>query len=315
MAAKAVYALVRDAGMKWWDDRAPRMGAALAFYTTLSLSPILLIVIAVSGLVFGEQAARHEVFGQVRSMVGREGAAAVEATLAHAWSPTANIIATIVGLVTLLVAATGVFVELQDDLNIVWGVQPRPGHGLRAFLLDRLLSMAMILALGFLLLVSLVVNAGLSAMATYFTGLFPEGWAVVLQVVNLVLTFGVTFLLFALIFKFLPDVRIRWADVLVGAGITAALFMIGKYLIGVYLGTAGVGSSYGAAGSFVILLLWMYYSTQILFFGAELTQVYADRYGHGLTPSHNAIAVARSASGPLPSPDSQRRPENLQPSA
>ncbi len=312
MRTRTIYEVVRDAGMKWWDDRAMRMGAALAFYTALSLSPILLIIIAVSGLVFGEQAAQHQIYGQIQDLVGREGAQAVEATLQNAWSPTENIVATIVGLVMLLFAATGVVAELQDDLNIIWGVQPRSGGGVLYFLKDRVLSLAMILALGFLLLVSLVINAALTAISTYFTNLLPANWEVVLHLSNLLLTVGVTFLLFALIFKFLPQVNIRWVDVLIGAVITAALFMVGKYLIALYLGTSAVGSSYGAAGSFVVLLLWLYYSTLILLFGAELTQVYAERFGHGASPAAGAVALPKPAVGPAPAPASA---EKLQPSA
>jgi membrane protein len=173
----------------------------------------------------------------------------------------------------------------------------------------------MLLALGFLLLVSLVINAGITAVSTYFNERLPTNWAVVLHAINLILTFGVTFLLFALIFKFLPEINIRWSDVLIGAAITAALFMVGKYVIGLYLGTSAVGSSYGAAGSFVVLLLWLYYSTLILLFGAELTQVYAERCGNGASPGAHAVAVPRSTAGPSPALDERARGGSMQPSA
>jgi membrane protein len=201
--------------------------------------------------------------------------------------------AIVVGVVTLLVGATGVFAQLQDALNTVWKAEPLSTYGVWGFLKDRLLSLSMILGLGFLLLVSLVLNAGLSALGTYAAGLFPTNWTVILHVFNLLLTFGVTLTMFAMIFKFLPAVKVAWPDVWAGAGMTAVLFIVGKYLIGLYLGMTAVGSSYGAAGSFVVLLLWIYYSTQILLFGAEFTQVYATRVGHGFSASPSAAAPPR----------------------
>jgi membrane protein len=293
---RTIYELFRDASVRWWNDKAARLGAALAFYTTLSLSPILLIVIAVSGLVFGEEAARGQIVNELRDLVGQEGAGAIEAMVASAWSPTANLVAIVVGMVTLLVGATGVFAQLQDALNTVWKVEPPSGYGVWGFLKDRLLSLSMILGLGFLLLVSLVINAGLSALGTYSAGLVPTDWAVVLHIFNLLLAFGVTLAMFAMIFKFLPAARVAWPDVWVGASITAVLFTVGKYLIGLYLGMSAVGSSYGAAGSFVVLLLWIYYSTQILLFGAEFTQVYASRPGHGFLPTPGASALREGES-------------------
>jgi membrane protein len=286
MRVRTAYELVRDAAASWWDPKAPTLGAALAFYTALSLSPIVLIVIAISGLVFGREAAQGHIVDQLRELVGTQGAQAIETMLAHAWEPTANILAIIVGVATLLIGATGVFAQLQDALNTTWEIEPPPGSGVLTLLKDRLLSLAMILGLGFLLLVSLVINAALNALTTYCGGLLPAEWSAILQVCSLLITFGVALIMFTLIFKFLPDAHIAWRDVWVGASITAALFMVGKYLIGLYLGLGAVGSSYGAAGSFVVLLLWLYYSTQILLFGAEITQAYANRLGHGVVPVH-----------------------------
>ncbi len=283
-----IYEVLRDAGTGWWNDKAMRLGAALAFYTALSLSPILLIAIAVSGLVFGRAAAQGQIVGELRGLVGTQGAQAIDAMVANAWSPTAGVAAAIIGGITLLIGATGVFAELQDALNTVWDIVPPAGRGVWAFIKDRLLSLAMIVSLGFLLLVSLVVNAGLNAVAAYFDRLLPTNFNILLQFFNFLLTYVIILLMFALIFKFLPDVRLAWRDVWVGAAITGALFMIGKYLIGLYLGMGTIGSSYGAAGSFVVLLLWLYYSALILFFGAELTQVVADRFGHGLAPAPGA---------------------------
>jgi membrane protein len=291
MKLRAIYEVARDAGVKWWNDKAPRLGAALAFYTALSLSPNLLIVIAVSGLVFGRAAAEGQIEEEIRGLVGSQGAEAIETMVAHAWSPTAGIIAAVIGVITLIIGATGVFAELHDALNTIWGIAPPASRGVWSLLKDRLLSLAMIVSLGFLLLVSLVVNAALAAAATYFTSLLPTNLNVVLQIFNLLVTYVAILMMFALIFKFLPDVRLAWRDVWIGSAITAALFMVGKYLIGLYLGMGTVGSAYGAAGSFVVLLLWLYYSTLIMLFGAELTQIYANRFGSGLAPAPGAHGV------------------------
>jgi membrane protein len=291
MHLRTAYELVRDAGVSWWNHKAPTLGAALAFYTALSLSPILLIVIAISGLVFGREAAQGEIVGQLRGLVGTQGGEAIETMLAHAWEPTANIVALVVGIITLLVGATGVFAQLHDALNTIWEIKPRSGGGVLYLLKDHLLSFAMILGLGFLLLVSLVINAGLAGLTTYAGNIMPANWSVVLQICNFIVTYGVTLTMFALIFKFLPDAHITWRDVWIGAAITALLFISGNYLIGLYLGMGAVGSSYGAAGSFVVLLLWLYYSTQILLFGAELTQAYANRLGFGVVPADGAHSI------------------------
>jgi len=299
MIVKSIYALVRDAGIAWWNHKAPRLGAALAFYTALSLSPILLIVIAICGMVFGDQAAEGQIVEQIRGLVGEEGGKAIEAMVANAASPTAGIVAAIVGIGTLLIGATGVFVELQDALDTIWDVEPPPGNGVVAFFKERLLSLALILSLGFLLLVSLAINAALSAVVAWSSNLLPANWSVGLQAANLLLTFGVTLTMFALIFKYLPDVRIAWSDVWIGASITAVLFVAGKYLIGLYLGMGAVSSSFGAAGSFVVLLLWIYYSTQILLFGAAFTQVYANRLGQGIAPAPGANAIRLPAAREL----------------
>jgi membrane protein len=280
--------LLWDSGLKWWDDKAPRLGAALAFYTTLSLSPILLIVVFLSGWIFGDDVARHQVVSQLRDLTGDEGASAVEMMMASAWSAASGPLAAAVAVGTLVVGATGVFAQLQDALNDVWGVEPKASVGLWGLLKDRLLSFAMICGLAFLLLVSLVFNAALSAVGGYVSGLIPS-WSYVLQIVNALLSFFITFVLFAMIFKLLPEAKVAWSDVWIGAGITAVLFGVGKYLIGLYLGRGAVGSAYGAAGSFVVLLLWVYYSTQILLFGAEFTQLYADRYGWGIRTTSKVV--------------------------
>ena len=294
MDPKAVWGLVKAAVSEWTEDKVPRLGAALAFYSVLSLAPLLLIAIAIAGLVFGAEAAQGQLVGQIRSLVGTEGGRAIEAMLANAPKHGAGVVATVVGLATLLYGASGVFGQLQDALNTIWEVEPKPGRGLWGFVRDRFLSFTMVLGTGFLLLVSLVLSTALAAAGKYLGGFLPD-WAPALQALDLAVTFAVITLLFAMIFKYLPDVEIAWGDVWLGGVSTAALFLVGKFAIGLYLGRSGIGSAYGAAGSFVVLLVWINYSAQILFFGAEFTQVYAKRHGSRITPARGAEPVTERA--------------------
>jgi membrane protein len=270
--------LVKLAARKWLADKAPRLGAAVAFYSMLSLAPLLVITIAVVGLAFGEGTARAQVVAQARALVGPQGAEAVAAMVEHARRPGAGILASALGFATLLFGASGVFGELKDALNSIWGVKPPPGGGIGKFIRDRALSFAMVLLVGFLLLAALVLTTALAGLAPSLAGSVPAlAWA--LRGAHLLVSLGVYTLLFALVFRVLPDARIAWRDVWVGAAITATLFAVGTFAIGLYLSKAGVGSPYGAAGSLAVLLVWVYYSAQVLFFGAEVTQVYANRFG------------------------------------
>ncbi|MCC6418678.1 MAG: YihY/virulence factor BrkB family protein [Gemmataceae bacterium] len=276
---KVLWDVLKQTASEWSNDNAPRLGASLAFYTMLSLAPLLVVVVASAGMAFGEEAARGELVNQIESMIGPEGASAVQTMLANAYQPTVGIWATSISVVVLLVGATGVFVELKDSLNIIWDVPPRQTSGVWNMIKSRLLSFAMVLGIGFLLLISLVLSAVLAAVSNFFGGAGPAGlW----RALELVVSFGVLTLLFAMIYKFLPDVQITWGDVWVGAALTAALFTLGKYLIGLYLGSSSFDSTYGAAGSLAVFLIWVYYSAQIVFFGAELTEVYANRFGSRL---------------------------------
>jgi membrane protein len=276
MNARAVWDLVKTTASEWVADDAPRLGAALAYYTMLSVAPLLVVVAAIGGLVYGQAAARGELAQQLQGLVGRQGAELLQTMLANAYHPAAGVVASVIGVIVLLLGATGVFVELQGSLNRIWGVQGQAPGGVWGFFRTRLLSFLMVLAVGLLLLASLVLSAVLTAVGRHFSG---AGSTVLWQVINLAVSLGVITLLFALIFKLLPDADIAWKDVWVGAALTAVLFTIGKSLIGLYLGTSTVGSTYGAAGSLAVFLVWVYYSAQILFFGAEFTQVYANRYG------------------------------------
>ncbi len=270
-----VARLIKDAFLAWANGKTPRLGAALAYYSIFAIAPLLLIAISVAGFCFGQQAARQELFDQIYGLVGREGGQAIQSLVAAANQPKAGLWATVAALITSGAGATAVFVELQDALNTIWRVQRKPGRGLRHFMMDRLLSFIMVLGIGFLLLVSLILNAALVVIGRVaISGSLPQQhffW----ETVNFVVSLAIITLLFAMILKVLPDVKIAWRDVWVGAFVTALLFNLGKYLLGYYLGRNSLVSVYGAAGSFVVLLLWVYYSAQILFFGAELTRLYA----------------------------------------
>jgi len=261
------------------DDYAPSMGAALAYYTMFSLAPLLLLVIAVAGLVFGEEAARGQIVSQLGGVIGVEGAAAVQGLLKSASHPGQSVVASIVSLVTLVIGATSIFAELQSDLDRIWRAPAaEQSSGIKTLLQTRLYSLGLVVSIGFLLLVSLVVSAMLSALGSWW-GTWFGGWATVLQVVNQVVSFGIITVLFALMYRILPRVRVGWEDVWIGAAATALLFTLGKFAIGFYLGKAGVTSGFGAAGSIVVLLVWVYYSSQIFLFGAEFTWAYAHSHG------------------------------------
>ena len=277
--ARTFWRMARQVVNSWLDDYAPSMGAALAFYTVFSLAPLLLIVIAVAGLVFGEDAARGEIVAQLRVMMGEPGANAVQDLLVSVRRPGEGLFATAVGLGLLFVGATTVFGELQDALDRIWRVPARVRSSAWLVLLRaRLLSFGMILAIGFLLMVSLVASAGLVAMGRWWEPVF--GWWYVLAVAtNALVDLGLVAVMFALIYKVMPRARVLWRDVWIGALFTALLFTLGKYLIGLYIGRSGVTSAFGAAGSLVVVLLWVYYSAQIFLIGAEFTWVYANTFG------------------------------------
>lgn len=269
-------ALLRQAFADWQKDNAARLGAALSYYTLFSLAPLLIVAIAVAGFFFGHEAAQGQIVVQIQGLVGDEGARAVQDMIENSRQPAVGLLATVIGVATLLLGATGAFTELKSALNIVWDV-PDEGGGLRALLRGRLWAFAMVLAVGFLLMVSLLISAAVAAAGGFFEwmGIAPAA----VQLVNSVASFLVITVLFALLFKFLPDTEVQWRDVWVGALMTSALFTVGKLLIGLYLGRSSVASVYGAAGSVVVLVLWVYYAAQIFFFGAEVTQAYAHRHG------------------------------------
>jgi len=278
MDLKKTWQLVKAAGSSWIDDYAPSMGAALAYYTVFSIAPVLLIVISIAGLVFGEDAARGEIVAQLQGLMGSDAAKTIEGLLQSVNKPGKGIFSTIVGIVVLLIGATTVFGELQDALDRIWRAPAREGSGVWNLLRTRLLSFGLILGVGFLLIASLVVSAGLAALGKWWAPLFG-GWEVLAQAVNLLISFGLVTAIFAMIYKIMPRVKIEWHDVWIGAAVTSLLFTIGKFLIGVYIGKSGVASGFGAAASLVVLLVWVYYSAQIFLLGAEFTWVYAHTFG------------------------------------
>jgi len=267
----------------WWDDDALRLGAALAYYTLFAIAPVLVVASGIAGLVFSTDAVRVEVVTQLDHLVGREGAHAVQSLLAGASQRRAGILATTTGSVAFVVAATGAFLELQAALNTVWRVKPNPGANLKAFLIDRLRSFGLVVSIGFLLMVSLAVTIALAALSAWLSRHYssvPLAWSGAQVLVSLIGTTS----LFALLYRVLPDVHLGWRDVTTGAFVTAVLFTIGQQLIGLYLGQSSMASSYGAASSVMILLLWVYYSCQILLLGAEFTRVYTEHRGATVDP-------------------------------
>jgi membrane protein len=283
MKLKNSWRLVTETFAKWYADNCFQLAAALAYYTLFSVAPLLLIAIAFAGLVFGREASQNQIIGVIEDLVGTDSARAIQAIVERAGQrPDSGFFATAVGMILLLLGAGGVVGQLQDSLNTIWEVVPETGRGIMGFFRDRLISYSMVLSVGFLLLVSLVISAVLSAVSEMLGGSLPIN-AAAAHILDLVVSFVFITLMFAVIYKYVPDVRIAWADVWIGAATTSLLFSAGKILIGFYLGHSTVTSIYGAAGSLVTVLLWVYYSSLMFFFGAELSQVYATRYGSKVT--------------------------------
>jgi membrane protein len=294
MNPKIIVELLKETWNEWQEDKASRLAAALAYYTAFSIAPLLVIAIAIAALFYGEEASQRQIVEQIQGLVGRDGAEAIQTMIINSRKPTEGTIATLISVGLLFFGATNLFAQMQDALNTIWEVAPKPGQGVKAIVKSRFLSFTMVLGISFLLLVSLVLSTVLAIIGNYLGRVMPD-FQVFWSIFNFCLSFGVISLLFALMFKFLPDVKITWGDVGIGAVITALLFTIGKTLLSLYFGHSSVGSTYGAAGSFVVLLLWVNYSAQILLFGAEFTQVYANKYGSQIVPAKNAIPLTEKA--------------------
>ncbi len=290
-SVKPAWLLLKETSSQFAEHKALKLSASLAYYTIFSLAPMLIVIIALCSLFLGREAIEGKVYQQLKEFVGSDAALQIQEVIKNTSLEGNTFVATVIGIVTLIVGATGVFTEIQDSINTVWGIQVNHKRGWLKMLINRLLSFSMVVSIGFLLMVSLIINALVSAFSDRLSFFFPELTLYVFHVVNFLLTFGIITLLFAIVFKVLPDAKIKWKDVTVGAVFTAALFIIGKMIITFYLGRSHLGLAYGAAGSLIIILVWVYYSSIILYFGAEFTQVYARKHGGEIIPAEYAILI------------------------
>jgi membrane protein len=285
--------LFKETFNEFIDDNGIKLSASLSYYTIFSLPPLLIIIISISGIFFGADAVKGRLFGQINGLVGNDAAIQIQETLKHVSLSGANTFATIIGVIILLIGASGVFTEIQDSINYIWGIKAKPKRGLIKFLKNRLMSFSMIGSVGFLLLVGLIVSSLMDVLSTRLTKIFPEDTFYLLYIFNLVIVFVIITVLFTVIFKTLPDGKIVMRDCLIGASFTAFLFMIGKFAIGAYLGNSTVASIYGAAGSVILILVWVYYSAIILYFGAEFTKVYAHLHGDNIIPNQYSVKILK----------------------
>lgn len=294
---KKIPGLVKQAGAEWMEDDALSLSAAVSYYTVFSLPALLFLVIAIASQFLNRAAVQGELVNQIGGMIGGKSAELLQTMIANASQSGGGMIATIIGLATLIIGASAVFAQLQQSMNTIWNIKMKPGASFKYTILKRLFSFSMILVIGFLLLVSLVISTAISAFGDMLNQFWPGPPIIqyLMQAVNLLVSFGVVTALFALIFKILPDAKIAWKDVWLGAAVSALLFTIGKLLIGLYLAKSAMVSTYGAAGSLVLMLAWIYYSSMILFFGAELTQVYANKYGSHIVPKNYAEPAEKKA--------------------
>lgn len=288
------WKLIRETIKDFRSDKCSNLAASLAYYTLFSLAPLLLIVVAVASLFFGNTEVQQAIHDQALNLFGTEGAEWITTMVQNAYAPKESLQASFIGILVLLVGATSVFTHIQDSLNTIWSVKPKPKRNIVKMLRDRVLSFSMILVVGFLLLVSLLLSTALSALAEYLKNRLPDISVVLMQIFEAGVSFAIIAALFALMFKFLPDAKITWSDVRAGAVVTALLFAVGKNLIGLYLGSSSVASGYGAAGALVVVLVWVYYSSLIFFLGAEFTQVYARNYGARIVPADYAVQIVRT---------------------
>lgn len=287
MNLRKISRLFRETFKEWQEDNASRIAAALAYYTVFSISPLLVIAIAIAGAFFGQQTAQDQITEQLTALVGKDGVQPVLMALDNISQPEIRGVASWISIGVLLLGASGFFAQLQDALNTVWKVKPQPGQGIWIFIRKRISSFLMVLAIGFLLILSLILSAVVSTLSKYQTDYLPS-WAILWENLDFVVSLGLMTFIFGLMFKYVPDAKIVWKDVFVGSVITALLFLFGKFLLGVYLSKGSLGSAYGAAGSLIVLLAWIYYSAQIILFGAEFTQVYTRIYGSKIRPSKHS---------------------------
>ncbi len=286
---KGIWEVLKNCFKGFSNDKVPKLSASLAYYTVFSLGPLLIVILYLCSIFFGREAVEGSIFGQMQSFVGKDAALQIQEIIKNASLSGTNTMAAVIGIVTLLIGATTVFAEIQDSINMIWGLKRKPSAGWWILIKTRLLSFGVIGSLGFLLLVSLGVTAIVESISGRLGKRFPGITVPVFYIINLVITLGVVTTLFGVIFKVLPDAKIKWRDVLAGSIATAVLFMLGKFAITFYISKSSIGSTYGAAGSFVVLLVWIYYSSFILYFGAEFTKAWAVKYGHEIHPNHYTV--------------------------
>lgn len=285
--------LLKNTFLEFLDDDAIKLSAALSYYTIFALPPLLIIIITICGFFFGEEAVTGQLYGQINELVGNDAATQIQEAIKNVQLSDSNVFVTIFGVVMLLIGASGVFAEIQSSINYIWGLRAKPNKGFKKFIQNRLMSFSMIASVGFLMLVSLMVNATLDILNERLKIYFPESTVYLFYILNLIIVLGSITLLFAIIFRTLPDGIIKWKDAFIGASCTSVLFMIGKFAIGFYLGNSTIGSVYGAAGSVIIILVWVYYSAIILYFGAEFTKVYAKSYGGNISPNAYSVEIKK----------------------
>ena len=311
---RGIWGLLKDAATGFSDDKVVKLSGALAYFTMFSIGPMLIVIIFFADIFYGRDAVEGTIFGQIKGFVGASAAAQIQEIIKSASLSNKGPVTGILGVITLLIGATTVFAEIQDTINTIWGLKPKPKKGWLKMLLNRLLSFSIVVSLGFLLLVSLVITGLVEALSNRLLHFFPDIALLLIYIFNLLLTFCVVTLLFAIVFKVLPDARIKWKDVITGAMVTALLFMIGKFGITLYIGASNVSTAYGTAGSLVIILLWIYYSSIILYFGAEFTKAYATTYGGLIQPNQYAVWVKQveveDGKGSLKKQEHKKKEEN-----
>jgi len=291
LSFKGLVEVVKNSVSGFSDDKVTKLSASLAYYTIFSLAPLLIVIISLCGLLLGREAVEGKIYGQLAGFVGSDTAIQLQQIIKNASIQGKGNLAVIIGVITLLVGATSVFAEIQDSINMIWGLKPKPKRGWLKMLQNRFLSFSVIVSLGFLLLVSLGITTVIDGFSDRLKAHFPDVTVIIFYIVNIAITLAVVTLIFGVIFKVLPDAKIKWKDVLAGAVTTALLFMIGKFAISFYISKSNIGSTYGAAGSLVVLLLWIYYSSIILYFGSEFTKAYAIKFGSEIHPNHYAVTT------------------------
>jgi membrane protein len=291
ISAKKIAFLIKLAFLEFVEDNGVKLSAALSYYTIFSLPPLLLIIMSLSGIFFGEDAVRGEIFGQIKALVGSDAALQIQETIRNVQLSSTNKFATTFGIVVLLIGASGVFAEIQNSINFIWGIKAKPKRGIKKYIYNRLASFSMIGSVGFLLLIGLIINSLIDVLSNRLEIIFPHETISLFLVVNTFVIFFIITLLFSIIFKTLPDGKIALGDCLIGASFTSFLFMIGKFVISFYLGRYNIASVYGAAGSVILILVWVYYSAIILYFGAEFTKVYAYAHGQKIIPNEYSVKI------------------------